>query len=330
MLAPHRPSLSRCLRHALAALAAFCVLSTLGTAPLSAQRASAADRDARALFEQGVHAAEQERWADALELFRRSRAIVQRPSVLYNEAQMLVRLSRFVEAQTALDDYQAAVRGTSEPAERERLARAETLESEVRTRVATLILRVTPAEATIEVDGHPLAGEGTVRTLVLDPGRHAITVRAEGCDPRSMNYSLLSGTRAEERISLPQSSATRLIVETGESGAQIEVDGEPFGVGRAEGPVRGGTHLVRVIPVDGPARERRVEIEPGTTLNIDLRAGGGSSGGIAQEPWFWVVIGVVLVGGAAGGIVAATYDPGVEAPIPGDIGPGGVVEALRF
>lgn len=312
------------------ALAAVLFALLSNAAPLEAQRPSAADRDARALFEQGVRAAEQERWADALELFRRSRAIVQRPSVLYNEAQMLVRLSRFVEAQTALDDYQRAVRGTTEPAERERLARAEQLEREVRTRVATLVLRVTPDTATVEVDGHPREGSGAVRTLVLDPGRHAITLRAEGCDPRSLNYSLLSGARAEERISLPQSSATRLIVESGDTSSQIEVDGEPFGVGRGEGPVRGGEHLVRVIPVEGPPRERRVDIEPGTTLNIDLRAGAASAGGIEQEPWFWILIGVAVVGGVTGAIAGATYDPGVEAPIRGDIGPGGVVEALRF
>lgn len=46
---------------------------------------------------------------------------------------------------------------------------------------------------------------------------------------------------------------------------------------------------------------------------------------IVREWWFWTIVGVVVVG-ATIGIVAATRDPGVESPMPGD---GGVVyEAL--
>ncbi len=300
---------------------------------VEAQRGSREEREARALFEQGLQAAEQERWADALELFRQSRSVVPRPSVLYNEAQVLVRLGRFVEARSALRDFRSAttLHGASE-ADRARLERARELAAEIDGQIATLLVRVDPPSASIEVDGEPTLGSGPTRTLELDPGRHAITLRAEGRDPRSFTVSLLSGTRSTETVTLAESSATRLIVEPGDASARVEVDGQTIGTGRAESAVSGGRHTVRVIPTAGDARHRDVDIAPGTTLTVDLGPS-SVSGEVTSEGWFvglMVVAGLLVAGGIVGGVLAVTIDPGVEAPMPGDVGPGGVVAALRF
>jgi hypothetical protein len=314
-----------------AALAAM--LLALSAAGAHAQRDPRSEREARSLFEDGLEAAEQERWADALELFRRSRSVVPRPSVLYNEAQVLVRLGRFVEARTALRDFLSAIGGLggADATERARIDRARALAAEIDAQIATLVLTVDPPGATVEVDGDETSGAGAVRTLELDPGRHAITVRAAGRDPSSFTVALLSGTRSAERVTLPESSATRLIVESGDAAARIEVDGAVVGTGRVESPIAGGRHVVRVVPPTGEARQREIEITPGTTLTVDL-AGGAAAGGVESEPWFWlVVVGATLVvGGVVTGVVAATYDPGVEAPLPGQVPPGGVIAALRF
>ncbi len=304
----------------------------LAPAPAAAQRPSADERAARTLFEQGLGAAGEERWADALELFRRSRALAPRPSVLYNEAQVLVRLGRFVEARLAVRDFLSAVdrrEASSTEGDRARIERARAMASEIDAQLATLVMTIAPPEASIEVDGEPTLGTGATRILELDPGRHAITVRAEGRDPRSFTVSLLSGTRTAERVALAESSATRLIVESGDESARIEVDGELMGTGRAESPVSGGRHVIRVVPASGEARQREVEIAAGTTLTIDLGPS-SPSGGVETEAWFWVLIAGVAVAGVTAAVVAATYDPGVEAPIPGQVGPGGVIAALRF
>ncbi|MBX7194185.1 MAG: hypothetical protein K1X94_19175 [Sandaracinaceae bacterium] len=318
-----RPSLAATLVVLVVALLA------LGAPRSIAAQAPGSEREARALFEQGLHAAEQARWADALELFRRSRAIVERPSVLYNEAQVLVHLSRFVEARDALRAFVGAAHDSRSEADRERLERARSLLNEVQQQIASLVLRVEPADATVEVDGETSALHGPVRTLELDPGRHAITVRATGRDPRSFGVALLSGTRTTETVTLAESSATRLVVEPGDDAARVEVDGEIIGTGHTETSLSGGAHHVRVVPDEGPARERDVEIAPGTTLTVDL--GGASTAGSDDALVVALSItGVAVVIGAAVAIGLAVYDPGVEAPISGQVGPGGVVSALTI
>lgn len=328
MRAPRSTDLgSALLASLLAVLLAGPVLLTTAAHAQRSARPSAREQEARTLFQSGLDAASEERWADALELFRRSRAIVERPSVLYNEAQVLVHLGRFVEARSALRAFEAASTATTAE-ERTRIERARALTAEIDAQIATLVVRVDPADASIEVDGETSALSGPVRTLELDPGRHAITVRAEGRDARSFTVALLSGTRSAETVTLPESSATRLVVETGEHDARVEVDGEVVGTGRAETGISSGRHVVRVVPAEGPAREREVDVTAGATLTVDL--GPSSVSGTSDGVWIGLAIGggVLVLGAIVGGIVAATYDPGVEPPIPGQVGPGGVVSAL--
>lgn len=307
------------------------VFAALVVVPAHAQRTprpAAHEQEARTLFQSGLEAASEERWADALELFRRSRAIVERPSVLYNEAQVLVHLGRFVEARSALRAFEAASSASSAE-ERTRVERARELMREIEAQIATLVVRVDPASAIVEVDGAASALSGPVRTLELDPGRHAITVRAQGRDARSFTVALLSGTRSAETVTLPESSATRLVVESGEADARIEVDGEVLGTGRAETGIASGRHVVRVVPSEGPAREREVDVTAGATLSVDL--GPSHVSGASDDVWIGLAVGggLLVVGAIVAGIVAATYDPGVEPPIPGDVG-GGVVSALTI
>jgi hypothetical protein len=325
-----RTSLRASLAH-LAVTAAALLWLALAALPAQAQRSpsSRTEQEARTLFQSGLAAASEERWADALELFRRSRALVERPSVLYNEAQVLVRLGRFVEARASLRAFQAAS-GASTDEERARLERARALLTEIEAQIATLVVRVDPPGAILEVDGEPSATTGPIRTLELDPGRHAITVRAQGRDPRSFTVALLSGTRSSETVTLAESSATRLVVEAGQADARIEVDGEVVGTGRAEASVASGRHVVRVVPAEGPARTREVDVAAGTTLTVDL--GPSSVSGGSDDVWIGLGIAgaLLLVGAVVAGVAVATYDPGVEPPIPGQVGPGGVVSALSI
>lgn len=66
---------------------------------------------------------------------------------------------------------------------------------------------------------------------------------------------------------------------------------------------------------------------------VDLGRASSSSGHdepahrpLVKRWWFWTVIGAVVVGGAVtAGLLLTRGDAGTEAPLPGDVGPGGVV-----
>ncbi len=60
---------------------------------------------ARQLFSQGSRAAEEGRWADAVDRFRRAYELVQVPSALFNMGVALRALGKHLEARNAFDDY---------------------------------------------------------------------------------------------------------------------------------------------------------------------------------------------------------------------------------
>src|SRR3989442_6429932 len=82
---------------------ALLVLGAPAYAQQPANDATAAQ--ARTFFEQGVQFADQERWGEALEYFRRSRALLERPRTVFNMGNALVRLGRHVETVQALQDF---------------------------------------------------------------------------------------------------------------------------------------------------------------------------------------------------------------------------------
>jgi hypothetical protein len=62
-------------------------------------------KQAQTLFVEGVEAGKQEDWSRALELFRRSQEIVDRPSTSFNIASALMRLDRLEEAVDAFEHF---------------------------------------------------------------------------------------------------------------------------------------------------------------------------------------------------------------------------------
>jgi tetratricopeptide (TPR) repeat protein len=82
---------------------AFAILvSIMGRAAFASD-----DERARALFEEGVRAASEERWEDALQAFRASRDLAPRASTEFNIGSTLLKLGRHEEAIRSLEAYLA-------------------------------------------------------------------------------------------------------------------------------------------------------------------------------------------------------------------------------
>jgi tetratricopeptide (TPR) repeat protein len=222
---------------------------------------------AQSLFRRGVELGEAERWSEALEHFRRSREIAERPNTVFNIAYALVHLGRFGQAIRAFDEYLAITRGEVS----ERRNEAIRLRAQARTHLAQIEIEVSPADAQLFVDGEAVAEQsGSLRTIELDPGRHVVRAAAPAHDDGLVMVSVLPGERGHRQIAL--------------------------------------------VPEASFAASASVDEHDGRDL--------------IEEPLFWVIAGVAVVGAGVGigvGVAAAT------ASGTGSGGSTGVVlEALSF
>ncbi|UJR79577.1 PEGA domain-containing protein [Sandaracinus amylolyticus] len=178
--------------------------------------------EARTLFEQGVRASRDERWAEALDAFRRSRALVARPSTLFNIAIALDRLGRLRAAIAAIDEYLATSDPVADEVDRREAMR---LRVDAEARLARITVRVDPDDATVALDGAPLEG-GAERTTIADPGDHVVVVSAPGYVDQRHEIALRPGADVERVIEL----------------APVE-------------PAAPTTSLATTMPVEAPARD---------------------------------------------------------------------------
>ena len=164
--------------------------------------------EAQALFRHAVELGDQDRWAEALELFRRSLALVPRPSTEFNVGFALFRLGRFREAIVIFDRYLEASQGETS----ELRAEAVTRRGQAIANLAELTVDVDPTDATLRVDGALDTAGGPTRTLQLDPGRHLLLATSPGHDEAQREVSLLSAEHRHERLELaltaPSSAST--------------------------------------------------------------------------------------------------------------------------
>jgi len=196
-------------------LAAACVLAAvlLNAAPSAGAQATAPDAEAETLFRRGVALGEVDRWLEAHELFRRSFAVVERPTTLFNMAYALFRAGRFHASVARLDELLAR------PDVGARRQDAEHLRTEAMALTAELTLQLSPPESTVEFDGEALTGTGARRRVPVDPGVHRLVVRSPGYEDRHLDLTLAPGEQAERAIDLVlspvmlESSAPRSIID---------------------------------------------------------------------------------------------------------------------
>lgn len=196
-------------------LGSWVLLVSLPMAWVPAGSAQAQKAEARALFEEGVELAESDRWAEALVAFRRSSRLVPRPSTSYNIANALYRVDRPVDALAELDahDRMPAVIG-NESAQR----RSRELRSLILAAVAEVDLMVTPAAASVFVDGMPTSLDGRRRVLLLNPGTHFIQVARDGYHPERREVRVERGDRETLTVRLEPIEAFGIAGPSGSTG----------------------------------------------------------------------------------------------------------------
>jgi hypothetical protein len=249
---------------------------TMGTATASAQDATpsapseATVLEARSLFDEGVRLSRAERWLEALDAFRRSSQLVERPRTYFNLAIALDRLGRSRESIAAIDRYLALSDPSADDADRREAARMR-LASE--RRLATLVLHVSPADASLEIDGEPVSGEGADRHFTWDPGDHVVTVQAAGHEPFRETLALTPGAQLERVITLAASATSTTTTTVGpETERALELAPPPE-------PERGITEdPVFWIVIGAVAVAVGVGVGVGIYLGTEPQPYGGSTG----------------------------------------------------
>ncbi|MEZ4406883.1 MAG: PEGA domain-containing protein [Polyangiales bacterium] len=260
---------------------------------------------AREAFQQGVAFTQQQRWGEAVEAFRRSRAAADRPRTVFNLALALQHLGRMREARQALHECLAMPATQSDAS----LVRdAETLLAAVRGAVATLELQVAPTESTVRADGELRTGSGRARLVDLDPGRHAVNVSAEGMNAQDFSLTLSPGERVVRRVDLASRPATVVIVPS-VTDATVSVDGDVVGRGRVEWTGPAGAHAVRVEAAGHVTSRRRVSANPGQRVELVVEVSRERT--VWQSPALWATVGSAVVAGAvlAVALIRVPEDP---------------------
>ncbi len=308
------------MRPALLAALALGAVLTSGGGALAQDRA-----DARRLFELGVAALDDGRFAEAAELLGQSLAIRDSPSARFNRALALRGAGRYREA-IAECEHTLAV---ADPRRHRRLrAQAEQMKEELEAQLAHVELVVVGEPDRVEVDGELLTPSDGPHRLLRDPGPFSVLVRRQGYAPVQLREELAAGERRTfELDASARPLPARVVLRADPPEALIRFDGEELGLGRAaiEVPYEAGRrHRIEVTAEGFEGQRREVSFGPGEEARLEFALSAVGATPIQRKWWFWTLL-LVGAGAVATGVgLAMRPDTSIEE---GDLG--FAVEVLR-
>jgi hypothetical protein len=194
-------------RAALAVVAA-CALATVLALPHPAAAEdgdeSARAASARELFAEGVEAADQNRWAQAADRFRRARELRDSPVIEYNLASALEHLNALIEASELLRSI-----AENPTADRELRASAEATLAEIEPRIARVIVHArgrVPGDR-ITLDDKPLEDAQIDVAVPVDPGVHVASATRADVPLDRQTLELTEGLALEVTLDIPPAPA---------------------------------------------------------------------------------------------------------------------------
>jgi hypothetical protein len=159
-----------------------------------------AQREARALFAEGIQKSDAGDFVGALDRFRAAYARFPSVKILLNIGTMLRQLGRNAEAADAYDAYLRDP--AADPAKK---AEVEALLKDLDARVAKLHVLVDDRAAVVRLDGKVVGQPGGVPQMRIEPGPHAVTADRDGAPPAVATVTAVAGQDASVslHIALP-------------------------------------------------------------------------------------------------------------------------------
>ncbi len=174
-----------------AVLAAAIVTSSIEPAVRAAEPTAGEIAAARELFEEGLKLEEKGDWAGALDRFRKVAAVKTTPQVRFHVALCLENTGKLVDA---LVEFQRAQSEASADASGQVVAQNSGKHvTDLKDRIPRLVVKV-PADvegATVTIDGVSVNASLVGTAMPLDPGKHAVVVKASKRKPYSTDVVLV-------------------------------------------------------------------------------------------------------------------------------------------
>jgi hypothetical protein len=227
--------------------------------------------EARQLFRQGNELRRAGDCQGALELYRRSRAVLPSVPNTWNGAVCLQTLGRFDEA---LDTYEQLLTEFNDKLTEADRAEIRSTLAQLRNRMGGLDLMAN-VEGSVVVDGRMRGKLPLTGPLSLLPGRHLVQVLREGYGTfeQEIEISVGSVTRLVARLQV-LAIAGRLGVDAPDIvGAHVYVDGADVGIVPWEGTLEPGEHVLFVLGAERGSAPQLVPVVKGQLVRPRIVTG---------------------------------------------------------
>lgn len=241
---------------------------------LFARSAHADDEKARVHFKRGIDLYDKKQYEPALEAFRAAYAEKPSPGIKQNIALSLKGLGKNVEAATAfdeaLDEGRESLKPDTKAAMEHELTDLAKIVATVNLKIVAMPERTAIENATLTVDGHPVAPAAIRRPLRLEPGIHVFRAKAPGfSDPPEKKLSILAGQPVDATFELTAPGGM-LVVKPNVKEAVVRVDGTSYPPGPFAQRVADGTHRVSISAAGYQTMTFDAVVQNGATVEYPI------------------------------------------------------------
>lgn len=223
--------------------------------------------EARTHFQNGVKLFNSKNWQGALAEFDAAYRLKQGPSSLKNIALCQKELFRYTDAidtlKKLLDRHGAELSPNEQASVRDAM-------NELGALVGSIVVRATPAEARVFLDGRALERRELGQSLRLNTGEHVLVAEAPGFAKVARTIRVAGGQKDVLVEFALEPSAGFASITSEDPKAAIAIDGKALAFSSWRGPLEPGRHYVQVYRDGFRPFEQAFVVELGKT--VELRA----------------------------------------------------------
>ena len=278
------------------------------------------DDAAKRHFEQAVALFNEGNYSAALVEFEQAYKLRPSAFVLYNIGLTQKALFRYTDAIESLQRFL----DESQNLAPEKRAEATQIITEMKALLADVTLEITPAEATVTVDGRVVGKAPLAKPVAIAAGAHKLEVTAEGYEPQKRDLMVTAGVPIKVTLALKAIPKTgKVRINSRIPGAIVSVDGRAIGPAPVEVELDAGGHRLEVVADGHHTRREELVVAAGQTRQLEVTLDKIVR---PKKAWYkkWYVWGgaaAVLAGGATACGLAGCFDR-QQSPLEGTLAPG--------